>query len=172
MTGGSLFGRELLIHLDEQQRSFERLQIALELQAQAIRERDVDGVLRQSGLIEVEGTFRGTVEARRQALLHRGAGLLGVDPATVTLTDLCQLVEGPEAREAQERSDRLVELLEDVRRLHDVNRALLRQEIVFLEHLLSLSGRSFPSTYSAPRGARRRSSETAEASLRALDLQA
>jgi len=172
MTAGTLFGRELLIHLDEQHRSFERLHVALELQAQAIHDRDVDAVLRQSGLIEVEATFRGTVEARRQALLHRGAGLLGVDPRQVTLTDLCQLVEGDEAEEARGRSDRLIDLLEEVRRLHDVNRALLRQEIIFLEHLLSLSGRGGTNTYAAPRGARRRAAAEATAATHALDLQA
>ncbi|MCK9247737.1 MAG: flagellar protein FlgN [Solirubrobacteraceae bacterium] len=174
-TTDTMLGRDLLAHLDEQQRSLDRLHSALTAQAAAIRERDVTAALHHSGLIEVEATFRTSIEARRTALLRLGATTLGIPVHEVTLTHLCTLTAPDQADEARTRSDRLTATLEEIHRMHEVNRAMLRQELTFLEHLLSLGGLPTAATYQAP-GTRARPAATSAVpgspSPRALDLQA
>src|SRR3954447_2029661 len=58
-----------------------------------------------------------------------------------------------EAATARERSAELRGLLEEITREHGVNRALMRQELAFLDHLMRLVGQEPQAGYRRPRGA-------------------
>jgi hypothetical protein len=165
-------GRELLGHLDEQLRSVGRLKSAVLALGEAVRNRDVGAVIRHTGVIEAETTFRGSLEERRTALLVRGAGLLGVQPYEVTVSALCVLVGIDEARTAQERSALLMEETDEVAREHACNRALMQQELAFLDHLLRLGGAPAEATYDPPAGARPGAGGSPSAMHHVLDLRA
>ena len=133
-------GHELIAHLDSQVASAQRLlQIVLE-QGAAIRDRDVQTVVHYAGAMQVEMQRRVSIEDTRARLLERAAAPLGVTPASVTLDLLTQLLDPPTAARARERSAQLRGLLEEVKREHTVNRALMQQELAFLDHLLRLVG--------------------------------
>lgn len=147
-------GRELLGHLDEHLRSVGRLRDAVRALGVAVRARDVEAVVRRTGTVDAETTFRATLDERRTALLVRAGGLLGLPPHEVTVSALCVLVNPEEARLAQERSAQLVGLTEEVAREHACNRALMQQELSFLDHLLRLGGAPPEPTYQPPGGVR------------------
>src|SRR5271168_33759 len=133
-------GDDLIAHLDTQVASAQRLlQIVLE-QGVAIRDRDVQMVVRYAGAMQVEMQRRVSVEDTRSRLLERAGVRLGVTPASVTLELLTQLLDPPTASLARERSAQLRGLLEEIKREHTVNRALMQQELAFLDHLLRLIG--------------------------------
>lgn len=166
-------GRELLGHLDEQLRSIERLQSAVTALGVAVSARDAPAVVLHTGTIEAETTFRGTLEERRTALLVRGGALLGIEPWQVTVSALCTLISPLEATTAQERSERLVAATEAVHHDHRCNRALMQQELTFIDHLRRLGGNLSDVTYEPPTGARVPSPSTPAAlPNRVLDLQA
>ena len=60
----------------------------------------------------------------------------------------------PTAALARERSAQLRGLLEEVKREHTVNRALMQQELAFLDHLLRLIGSDGSGAYGASGGPR------------------
>ena len=66
----------------------------------------------------------------------RGSGSL---PGAVTLTLLTNLMPESSAQDALERSWELRGLLAELQREHTVNRALMHQELAFLDHLLRLA---------------------------------
>jgi FlgN protein len=133
-------GDDLIAHLDSQVASAQRLlQIVLD-QGAAIRERDVETVVRHAGAMQVEMQRRVTIEQTRAQLLERAGVRLGVTAMSVTLDLLTQLLDGPTAGLARERSAQLRGLLEEVKREHTINRALMQQELAFLDHLLRLVG--------------------------------
>jgi FlgN protein len=129
-------GADVLAHLDAQLASVQRLlEVVLE-QGAAIRARDVHAVVRFAGLMHGELARRGQIEATRSRLLERAGALLGIPAQAVTLTRLAVLIEPARARLAAERSARLRGLLEELRREHACNRALMQIELSFLDHLM------------------------------------
>jgi flagellar FlgN protein len=131
---------EVLEHLEAQLASVRGLlQVVLE-QGVAIRGRDVPAVVTLTSVIQGELQRRRTIEEQRVNLLARAGARLGVSGGAVTLTRLCELMEPSAAALAQARSAELRGLLEVVQREHHVNRALMSQELAFLDHLLRLSG--------------------------------
>jgi hypothetical protein len=167
---------DVLAHLDAQLASVQRLlEIVLE-QGAAIRARDVHTVVRLAGLLHGELARRHQIEETRSELLQRAGARLGVPAQAVTLTRLSVLLEPAHAQLAAERSARLRGLLEELRREHACNRALMRIELSFLDHLLrSLALDAGVESYD-PRGSTAsRASAGGRASihaLRVLDLQA
>jgi flagellar biosynthesis/type III secretory pathway chaperone len=144
-------GDDLIAHLDSQVASAQRLlQIVLE-QGVAIRDRDVETVVRYAGAMQVEMQRRVSIEQTRARLLERAGVRLGVTAASVTLDLLAQLLDGPTAHLARERSAQLRGLLEEIKREHTVNRALMQQELAFLDHLLRLIGGDGSGAYHADR---------------------
>jgi hypothetical protein len=129
-------GRAVLAHLDEQLASANRLLDAILRQGVATRNQDVDGVL--ACLTEVHGEMerRGHLEQERTALLVGAAGQLARQPHEVTLDALAGLMSPVEGPIAKERSAQLRGLLAEIQREHHVNRALMRQELAFLDHLV------------------------------------
>ena len=129
-------GSDVLAHLDAQIASVQRLlEIVLE-QGAAIRARDVHAVVRFAGLLHGELARRAQIEATRSRLLERAGALLGIPAQAVTLTRLSVLLDPARAQLAAERSAQLRGLLEELRREHACNRALMQIELSFLDHLM------------------------------------
>jgi hypothetical protein len=133
-------GTVLLGHMDEQLTSVRTLLELTLKQGGAIRSRDVDGVVRRLADINVEVGRRERIEAQRSALLEHAAAALGKPADEVTLRDMAPLMAAPEAAAAEARSSELRGLLAEVHRETQLNRALMRQELSFLDHLLRLAG--------------------------------
>ena len=164
-------GPAVIGHLDAQLVSARRLLEAVLRQGQAIRAQDVEGVLTRLTEIQGEMERRSRLEADRARLLEQAGGGLGLPAHAVTLQALTSLMSPADARGASERSAELRGLLGEVAREHGVNRALMRQELAFLDHLTRLMGAAPDTGYRPP-------SETATPTaprasvLRTLDLQA
>ncbi len=160
-------GTAVLGHLAEQLASGRKLLDAVLRQGAATRRQDVEGVL--ACLTEIQGEMdrRGRLETDRAQLLTRAAGLLGRQPHEVTLDSLVTLMAPGEAALARERSAELRGLLAEIQREHLVNRALMRQELAFLDHLVRLMGSESEAGYN-PAGP----TPPSTSGPRALDLQA
>lgn len=172
-----LLAGDVLAHLEAQLGSAQRLLQSTLAQGLAIRNQDVDGVVRQVAAFQAELERRARLEEDRARLLARAGALLQTAPAAVTITQLAALMAPQDARLATERSAELQGLLGEIAREHACNQALMRQELKFLDHLLRLVDPAAPSDaggYTA--GGVRAGAHAAPApvrpSLRALDLQA
>jgi hypothetical protein len=141
----------VLAHLDVQIQSARRLLGSILAQGQAIRERDVEGVLARLSEVKTEMGLRATLEEQRTNLLVRAGISLGVPAPQVTLDAMTTLMPANEAARARQRSSELRGLLAEIAREHGINRALMRQELAFLDHLVRLIG-SEPETGYSPGG--------------------
>ena len=144
MTPDPVLSGAVLRHLDAQLASARRLLDLILRQGQAIRERDVEGVLLRLSDVKTEMAMRERLEHERSALIDRAAAALGVAPAGVTLDALTGLMPDAEVPAARERSAELRGLLSEIAREHGINRALMRQELAFLDHLVRLIGQDTP----------------------------
>jgi hypothetical protein len=162
---------ELLVHLDTQINSAQRLLGLVLDQGKAIRSRDVEVVLSKLADVQTEMGRRGALEQERAALLQRAGAALGVPTAQVTLERLCSLVSPGAAESARQRSGELRGLLAEIAREHGINRALMRQELAFLAHLTRLVGQDTEPGYGRPDG-QGSAAASAPPVHRALDLQA
>ena len=162
-------GTAVLGHLAEQLDSSRRLLDAVLRQGAATRRQDVEAVL--SCLTEIQGEMdrRGRLETERAHLLVRAAGMLGREAHEVTLDSLVTLMQPGDAALARERSAELRGLLAEIQREHVVNRALMRQELAFLDHLVRLVGAEEEPGYRPPTGA---APAPASSTHRVLDLRA
>jgi flagellar biosynthesis/type III secretory pathway chaperone len=88
----------------------------------------------------------------------------------VTLALLERLMDADSAAGARARSAELRGLLEQVQREHYVNRALMTQELAFLDHLLRLAGQGGDTVYDAT-GERPAARRPAMATHRVFDLE-
>jgi hypothetical protein len=163
-------GTAILAHFADQLASSRRLLDAVLRQGAATRRQDVEGVL--GCLTEIQGEMdrRGKLEAERAQLLVRAAALLSVQPHEVTLDELVTLMAPADALVARERSAELRGLLSEIQREHVINRALMRQELAFLDHLVRLVGAEDEPGYRPP--AANGSAPTPTSRHRVLDLQA
>jgi hypothetical protein len=128
---------DVLAHLDAQVQSAERLLEVVLQQGVAIRARDVHAVVRFAGLLHGEMSRREAIEAERSRLLAQSGALLGIAPEAVTLTRLATLMDPARAELATARSAQLRGLLHELQREHACNRALMRLELSFLDHLMT-----------------------------------
>ncbi|MCW2999853.1 MAG: flagellar protein FlgN [Solirubrobacterales bacterium] len=177
----SPLGDAVLAHLQVQLESAGALLQAVIAQGRAVRLRDVETVLARMADMQRESERRGRLERERTVLLTHAAGILGIPPHTVTLDALCTLLDAETVRVARERSAQLRGTLDELQQQHAINRALMKQELAFVEHLTRLlaggAGHDDPATYSRPGGAERATDGRAlglsrPPALRALDLQA
>ena len=130
---------DVIAHLDAQLVSARRLlQIVLD-QGVAIRNRDVPNVVSLTGMLQAELQRRVLIERDRALLLDRAGARLGIAPTAVSITLLDEVMDPLRAPEAHARSAELRGILEEVQREHHVNRALMNQELAFLDHLLRLA---------------------------------
>jgi hypothetical protein len=160
----------VLAHLDAQMDSARRLLGAVLEQGAAIRAREVSDVLRTMTDIQAEMSGRGRLERERTDLLTRAGHTLGLAPEAVTLEALVTLMGPEEAQAARRRSAELRGLLAEIAREHGVNRALMRQELAFLEHLTRMIGGGDAGAYAPP--VRHQRAEPGVGTLRVLDLEA
>jgi FlgN protein len=166
-------GTEVLEHLDAQIVSARRLLESILRQGAAIRERQVDNVLASMTEIQAEMGARARLENERAALLHRAGQALGLAPQGVTLEAITQLMAPAEADLARARSAELRGLLGEIARVHGINRALMRQEMAFLDHLTRMIGHEPQAGYRPPAsGPGASGARPAPARHRVLDLQA
>jgi hypothetical protein len=131
-------GPAVLDHLDAQLASARRLLDIVLRQGAAIRRQDVETVMGAMAELQTEMELRAALEQRRTELLHRAGGQLGVAGHAITLDAMTTLMAIHEAGPARERSAELRGLLAEIAREHTVNRALMRQELAFLDHLTRL----------------------------------
>jgi hypothetical protein len=144
---GVSLGAGVLNHLALQLASARRLLGSILAQGQAIRERDVETVLARLADLRAEMTLRARLEEERTDLLVRAGAQLGIPAPAVTLEALITLMTPAEAELARDRSFELRGLLSEIARQHGVNRALMRQELAFLDHLVRLIGHEPESGY-------------------------
>jgi hypothetical protein len=166
-----MLANDVIVHLDEQIASAQRLLDAVLRQGQAIRARNVEEVLARLGDIQAEMGRRSALETSRTAILVNAGAALGIPPHTVTLDALAQLLAPPQETAARERSAQLRGLLAEIAREHAINRALMRQELAFLDHLMRELGAE-PDTGYAPLVSSTAPARPAPAPFRTLDLQA
>lgn len=168
---------DVLAHLEAQLGSAQRLLQSVLAQGVAIRNQDVDGVVRQVAIFQAELERRARLEEDRARLLARAGAQLGTASTAVTLTQLSALMSPQDAQLAHGRSAELQGLLAELTREHTCNQALMRQELSFLDHLLRLVDPAAPGdaggyTAFGVRSGAGASPAPARPSLRALDLQA
>lgn len=161
----------VLAHLERQIDSARRLLAAVLEQGKAIRARDVEQVLATMTTVQAEMTSRGLLERERTDLLQRAGQSLGIPAESVTLEALTRLLAPLDADAARQASAVLRGLLAEVAREHGVNRALMRQELSFLEHLTRMLGAPDAGGYAAG-AARPASSSGPSTHLHVLDLEA
>jgi FlgN protein len=140
---------EVIAHLEAQLVAARRLlQVVLE-QGVAIRNRDVRGVVQLTGMLQAELERRKLLENERMLLLARAGVRLGSNPASITVALLETVMDPESALLAGARSAELRGLLDEIQRQHYVNRALMSQELAFLDHLLKLAGLGGDESYNA-----------------------
>jgi flagellar biosynthesis/type III secretory pathway chaperone len=170
--GNASLAADLLCHLAAQIGSAERLlELVLE-QGAAIRRRDVHAVVHAAGLLHGEMSRRQSIEQERTELLRRSGLRLGVPPEAVTITRLSALLDRDSATEVSARSAKLRGMLHELQREHLLNRALMKVELSFLDHLMkTLQLDADPGYDASGAGASAKHSDPA-AGLRLLDLEA
>jgi hypothetical protein len=131
-------GPAVVGHLDAQLASARRLLDLVLRQGQAIRAQDVEAVLARLGEIQGEMERRGGLERDRARLLEQAGAAHGIPAHAVTLQALTSLMSPVDGRHSTERSAELRGLLAEIAREHGTNRALMRQELAFLDHLTRL----------------------------------
>jgi hypothetical protein len=141
----------VLAHLDVQIESARRLLGSILAQGAAIRTRDVEGVVSRLAEVKTEMGARADLEEQRTNLLVRAGLALGVPAPQVTLDAMTMLMPVNEGARARQRSAELRGLLAEIAREHGINRALMRQELAFLDHLVRLIGQE-PDTGYRPGG--------------------
>ena len=130
----------VLAHLDVQIESARCLLASILAQGAAIRTRDVEGVVSRLAEVKTEMGARADLEEQRTNLLVRAGIALGVPAPQVTLDAMTMLMPVNEGARARQRSAELRGLLAEIAREHGINRALMRQELAFLDHLVRLIG--------------------------------
>jgi hypothetical protein len=143
----------VLSHLDVQIDSARRLLGSILAQGAAIRARDVEGVVARLGEVKTEMGARADLEEQRTNLLVRAGIALGVPAPQVTLDAMTMLMPVNEGARARQRSAELRGLLAEIAREHGINRALMRQELAFLDHLVRLIGQEPDTGYRPGAGA-------------------
>jgi hypothetical protein len=129
---------EVVAHLERQVASSRRLLGIVLAQADAIRSQDVEGVLARLADVQGELAVRQRLELERDSILHVAAARLGIDPSHVDLEGVLAGCPTHEADQARALSAELRGLLLETQRTHDQNRVLIRQELSFLSHLMSI----------------------------------
>jgi hypothetical protein len=160
------FASAVLEHLDVQIDSARRLYGSILAQGKAIRAREVETVIQRLSEVKTEMSLRASLEEQRTELLVRAGNALGIPAPNVTLDAMATLMPVNAAAQARQRSAELRGLLAEIAREHGINRALMRQELSFLDHLTRLIGQE-PETGYGPAG-----SDSPAPTHRVVDAQA
>ena len=136
----TMLTREVLAHLTTQLESARRMLAIVLEQATAIRQRAVPQVVRLATSLQTEMHRREVIEADRLRLLDRAGTQLHVSSSDVNIAMLANLMDEESAGVARNLSAELRGMLLEIQREHTTNRALMQQELAFLDHLLRLAG--------------------------------
>ncbi len=170
--GDASLAADLLSHLAAQLGSAERLLELVLKQGAAIRRRDVYAVVRAAGMLHGEMSRRQSIELERTELLRRSGLRLGVAPEAVTITRLSALLDHESATEVSARSAKLRGMLHELQREHMLNRALMKVELSFLDHLMKTLQLDADPGYDASGAGASAKHGDPTAGLRLLDLEA
>ncbi len=162
----------VLAHLDIQIASLEHLYEIVLKQGVAIRARDVHTVVQLAGLLHGEISRREHIERERTALLERAGAQLGIPAEHVTVTRLATLMDEATARTVVARSAQLRGLLDELRREHSCNRAIMQIELSFLDHLMQALALDGQARAYDTRGSSQPSPASRHSALHVLDLKA
>jgi hypothetical protein len=143
----ALLTGDVLAHLEAQLASAQVLLAIVLDQGKAIRARMVHEVVLQAGRLQAELQRRRQIEIDRARLLERAGARLRIASGAVTLEALTVLMDPRSADTARSRSAQLRGMLAEIQREHLVNRALMSQELAFLDHLLRLVDLDGPGAY-------------------------
>ncbi len=136
----ALLTRDVLTHLAVQLASARRMLAIVLDQAGAIRRRAVPEIVRLASSLQAEMHRRQVIESERVALLQRASVYLRVNPEEISISMLTELMDEESAQMARGRTSELRGMLAEIQREHTTNRALMQQELAFLDHLLRLAG--------------------------------
>lgn len=125
-------------HLEKQVASSRRLLGIVLAQGDAIRAQDVEGVLARVADIHAELLTRSRLELERSGLIADAAGRFAVDEDDVGIEHVLAGVSFADADRARALSAELQGLLRETERTHRQNQVLVRQELTFLSHLMSI----------------------------------
>jgi hypothetical protein len=121
--------------------------------------------------MQAELERRAALESGRTRLLQRAGVQLGIDPGAVTIDQLAVLMDRESADEARAASAELRGVLAQVQQEHHTNRALMNQELSFLDHLLRLVDVDHQVAYGSQGSRAQRSPAALAGRHRVLDLQ-
>jgi hypothetical protein len=138
---------DILAHLETQMASARRMLAVVLEQATAIRQRSVPNIVRLAGALQAEMHRREVIELERNRLMERAGVKLGIGAGDVSIKLLTSVMDDEAAVEVRARTTELRRMLSEIQHEHEVNRALMQQELSFLDHLLRLAGG--PGGYSA-----------------------
>jgi len=134
-------GPAVLGHLERQLVSARRLLGIVLAQTEAIKTQDVEGVLARLAEMQSELASRHALELERDEIIRTAATQAHLAPASVDLELLAAGLPPDDGERARSMSAELRGLLTEVGHVHEQNRVLIRQELVFLGHLMRvLSG--------------------------------
>jgi hypothetical protein len=123
-------------HIERQLQSARRLLRIVLAQRDAIGRQDVETVLAQLAEVQTEMATRAQLESERDAILRAAGGVLGVPAETVDREALLTLAPDEDAAAVRAKSAELRGLFQEIALVHGQNRALIRQELSFLDHLI------------------------------------
>jgi len=132
--------KDILAHLENQLESARRMLAVVQEQGAAIRERRVPEVVQLATSLQTEMHRRELIEVERLRLLERASVQLGIGAADINMKMLTVLMDPETAAFATARTQELRSILGVIQREHTTNRALMTQELAFLDHLLRLAG--------------------------------
>lgn len=167
----TILSRDVLDHLDVQLLAARQLLQVVLAQGAAIRQRNVQEVVRLAGVLQAEVQRRRLIDEERARLLERAGTRLGVDAGSVSITLLGDVMEPEAAAQARIRSAELRGLLDELQREHTCNRVLMSQELAFLDHLLRLADGDSRIGYDSA-GDHRAAPSAAASGRRVLDMEA
>jgi hypothetical protein len=139
----------LVEHLERQLDSNRRLLQIVLAQGEAIKVQDVQTVLARLADVQHEMLKRAQIERERDGLLQTAAQVLRVPADQVSLDMLLTLTPEPTATRVRALSAELKGLLAEVARIHRQNRVLIRQELLFLDHLMRVMSGAPQAGYTA-----------------------
>jgi hypothetical protein len=139
----------LVEHLERQLESNRRLLQIVLAQGEAIKVQDVQTVLARLADVQQEMVKRAQIERERDGLLRTAAQVLRVPADQVSLDMLLTLTPEPTATRVRALSAELKGLLAEVARIHRQNRVLIRQELLFLDHLMRVMSGAPQAGYTA-----------------------
>jgi flagellar FlgN protein len=128
----------VLSQLEQQVACTRRLLGIVLAQGEAIRRQDVEAVLARLADVQAEMVSRHGLELERDALIAETAHHLGLSGEDITFEHLLLGLDATSAAGARALSAELQGLVLETSRVHQQNQILIRQELAFLSHLMSL----------------------------------